>query len=155
MSRLCSTKKLSIIQLTSRYLSSPNPHFPCSSIRPNCRRMFGSRILEVSNLEARRQLKHSNFDAKFCCSFMRLRLKSVAFVANFHSAVATLKMKQDWSVVGGKITILVFAYRLHVSAASWSNSRRNWTASPRLSLDVFDTTQKRSENTTKLKQTKE
>lgn len=53
--------------------------------------MFGSSILEVSNLKARRQLRHSNFDAKFCCSFIRLRLKSVAFVENFHSDVATLQ----------------------------------------------------------------
>jgi hypothetical protein len=47
---------------------------------------------EVSNLEARRQDKHSNFDARFCCSFILRRLKSVAFVANFHSDVATLRL---------------------------------------------------------------
>lgn len=124
-------------QLTSRYLSSPNPHFPCSIIRPSCLRMFGSRILEVSNLRARRQLRHSNFDAKFCCSFIRRRLKSVAFVENFHSDVATL---EEIHLTARSANSFDSIYRLHISAASWSNSRRNWMASPRLSLVVFDTT---------------
>lgn len=105
-------------------------------IRPSCRRMFGSSILEVSNLTARRQLRHSNFEAKFCCSLIRRRLKSVAFVANFHSDVATL---EEIHLVARSSNSFDSIYRLHISAASWSNSRRNWMASPRLSLVVFDT----------------